>query len=579
MYSASHPHELTGRAIQISTEQVESLRRRLAVQTATTRVLAEHVSLSDAVVALLAEIGGELHWAVGEFWEPAESARVLRRTAAWHAADAKAKAFVAGCERYTFARGAGLPGLVWAAGQAQVVEAIAESENFPRHELAQQYGLIGALAFPVQVQDEFFGVLEFFSTRRERADRELLATMSAVGTQLGSFVRRTRAEAARLESESRFRIFAETASDATFTINEKSTIVYVNPAVQRIFGYHPAELLGQSLATIIPARMRDAHNAGIRRYSETGKRNIPWSGVELPGLHKDGHEVPLEISFGEYIRDGTRFFTGIARDITERVHHQKESQEYAERLTQLVRDLEARSREAEAASQAKSQFLANMSHELRTPINAIVGYGELLRMELAGPVNQAQAEYLERVRVSANHLLGLITDVLDLSKIEAGHFQITTDAAPINDDVLAALALVRPQADAKNIVLTHECSTEGSYAGDPARVRQILANLLSNAVKFTEDGGRITVRCGAEEKGAARLFVEVEDTGIGIAADQLSAIFEPFVQASSGTTRTHGGTGLGLSISRQLARLMKGEITAESKPGVGSTFTLWLPRV
>ncbi len=563
--------------IQISTEEIESLRRRLAVQTATTRVLAEHISLADAVVALLAEIGAELGWAVGEFWEPAEAGRVLRRTAAWHSADADAEAFVVGCEHYTFARGAGLPGLVWAAGEPQVVETVEQLPNFPRDRLARECGLVSALAFPVQVQDEFFGVLEFFSARPERADPELLATMSAVGTQLGSFVRRTRAEAARLESESRFRIFAETASDATFTINDKSTIVYVNPAVQRIFGYHPAELLGQSLETIIPPRMRDAHNAGIRRYSETGRRNIPWSGVELPGLHKDGHEIPLEISFGEYIRDDARFFTGIARDITERVRHQQESREYAERLTQLVRDLEERTREAEAASQAKSQFLANMSHELRTPINAIVGYGELLRMQLAGPVNQAQAEYLERVRVSANHLLGLITDVLDLSKIEAGHFHITNDAAPINDDVLAALALVRPQADEKRIELVHECTTDGSYCGDPARVRQILANLLSNAVKFTDVGGRITVRCGAEEPGS-RLYVQVEDTGIGIAPEQLSAIFEPFVQASTGTTRTHGGTGLGLSISRQLARLMKGEITAQSEPGTGSVFTLWLPR-
>jgi PAS domain S-box-containing protein len=436
-----------------------------------------------------------------------------------------------------------------------------------------------ALAFPVQMHDEFFGVLEFFSTAYESPDPELLATMASVGTQLGQFVRRTRAEAARLESESRFRIFAETASDATFTITENSTIIYVNPAVERIFGFHPSELLGQSLTTIIPQRMRDAHHHGIRRYRETGRRNIPWSGVELPGLHKDGREVPLEISFGEYILDGVRYFTGIARDVTDRVHHQREMHEYAERLALLVQELEARSDEAEAASRAKSEFLASMSHELRTPINAIVGYGELLEMGLAGPLTEQQQEYLDRVSVSAKHLLGLVTDVLDLSKIEAGHLKVSAEEAPIADDVEAAFALVRPQAEAKGIALPNQCVIDEKYVGDSGRVRQILVNLLSNAVKFTEPGGRVSVRCETRDEGLeSRLCVHVQDTGIGIAPEQLSAIFQPFVQASTGPTRTHGGTGLGLSISRQLARMMNAEIMVESEPGHGSTFTLCLRR-
>jgi two-component system sensor histidine kinase/response regulator len=572
---------------QSAGNEVESLRRRLAVQTATTRVLAEKNSLADAVPALLAEIGTELRWAVGEFWEPAPDGEVLQRTAAWHSGDTNAQAFVAGCEGFTFHRGIRLPGLVWESRQPEVITDVVQANDLPRGPLARECGLESALAFPVQIHDEFFGVLEFFSDRPECSDPELLATMGAVGNQLGQFVRRTRAEAARLESESRFRVFAETASDATFTINEASTIIYVNPSVERIFGYKPAELLGKSLVTIIPARMREKHHAGIRRYRETGKRNIPWSGVELPGLHKDGHEVPLEISFGEYSRDGVRYFTGIARDITERVRFQRESEEYADRLTRLVGELEARSDEAEAASRAKSQFLANMSHELRTPINAIVGYNELLQMGLAGPLTKEQAEYLERVSVSAKHLLGLVTDVLDLSKIEAGHFTVTTEVVPIADDILAAMALVRPQAEAKSVALTHECSIDTKYLGDSGRVRQILVNLLSNAVKFTDPGGSVTVRCAGDDhrphgdnaKGPQSwLHVSVEDTGIGIAADQLSAIFQHFVQASTGTTRTHGGTGLGLSISLQLARLMNAEITAESEPGKGSTFTLWLRR-
>ena len=566
-----------------SPNEIASLRRRLAVQTATTRVLAERTSLGDAVPNLLAEIGAELHWVVGEFWEPDESGSVLRRSAAWHSGDAGARAFVDECEGLTFTRGVGLPGRVWASGTPHAIEKLPEALNFPRMPLAARHGMMSALAFPVLVGNEFFGVLEFFTPLQEVADANLLATMADVGLQLGQFVRRTRSEAARLESESRFRIFAETASDATFTITENSTITYVNPAVERIFGYHPAELLGRSLTVIIPERMRSAHEGGIRRYTETGKRNIPWTGVVLPGLHKDGHEVPLEISFGEYSREGHRYFTGIARDITERVRHEQESRENAQRLAQVITELEARTDEAEAASSAKSQFLANMSHELRTPINAIVGYGELLQMGLAGPLAATQAEYLERIRISAQHLLVLITDVLDLAKIEAGHMTVSEKVAPIAQDVQAALAVIAPAAEANSLTISNggECANDARYLGDSGRVRQILVNLLSNAVKFTEPGGSIAINCGFAKRTGDRnaqecLFVSVADTGIGIPAEQLSAIFEPFVQASTGTTRTHGGTGLGLSISRQLARLMGGAITAESQPGKGSKFTLWL---
>jgi PAS domain S-box-containing protein len=565
-------------------QEITSLRRRLAVQTATTRVLAETKSLTEAVPVLLAEIGTELGWAVGEFWEPHASGESLRRKADWHSGDARARRFAEASATWSFDRGSGLPGLVWQTLRPHVVERVHDAP-LPRQDLLREAELESALAFPVQLQDDFYGVLEFFTFTAERADPDLLATMAAVGIQLGQFVHRTRAEAARLESESRFRIFAETASDATFTIDAKSKIIYVNPAVERIFGYRPEELLGQSLTTIIPTRMREAHHVGIRRYRETGVRNIPWSGVQLPGLHKDGHEVPLEISFGEYILDDARYFTGIARDVTDRVRHQEESEEYARRLTHLVSELEERTQEAEAASKAKSNFLANMSHELRTPINAIVGYGQLLQMGLAGELTERQSDYLNRVSVSANHLLGLITDVLDLSKIEAGHLSVEIKASPIAVDVAAALDFVRPQAESGSITLRDECDLQTKYMGDPARVRQILLNLLSNAVKFTEPGGSVTVRCGTKESGPPRVraqnpgacvFVSVEDTGSGVAPDQLAAVFEPFVQASTGHTRTHGGTGLGLSISRQLARLMNGEITAESEPGKGSTFTLWL---
>ena len=265
----------------------------------------------------------------------------------------------------------------------------------------------------------------------------------------------------------------------------------------------------------------------------------------------------------------------------------------------LFADAQRARAEAEQANRAKSQFLATMSHELRTPLNAILGYADLLELEVAGPVTPGQRRYLERVRASGRHLLGLIDDVLDFAKTEAGQLEVARERTRLAEVVTAALELVRPQAEARGVSL----STEGTagdlaFCGDGDRARQVLVNLLSNAVKFTGAGGAIRI-VGARLRPAAMagladdarpgrpmpptgwVVLHVHDTGIGIPADQLERIFQPFVQADRGDrseyARSHPGTGLGLAISRQLARAMEGELTARSEPGAGSTFTLWLP--
>ncbi len=246
--------------------------------------------------------------------------------------------------------------------------------------------------------------------------------------------------------------------------------------------------------------------------------------------------------------------------------------------------------QAEQASRAKSQFLATMSHELRTPINAVIGYADLLEVGIAGVLSPGQLGYVERIRASGQHLLSLVTEVLDLARVEAGLMDVRAEVAEVREAVLAALSLTMPQAAARNLAIGDEgdCYPAVRYLGDPERVRQVLANLLTNAVKFTEPGGRVTVRCrvAARPPGAAApagegpwVGIEVEDTGIGIAPDQLARVFEPFTQVESGYTRSHGGIGLGLAISRDLARLMGGELLAESEPGRGSRFTLWLRAV
>jgi signal transduction histidine kinase len=243
---------------------------------------------------------------------------------------------------------------------------------------------------------------------------------------------------------------------------------------------------------------------------------------------------------------------------------------------------------AEDANRAKSQFLANMSHEIRTPINAIVGYADLLDLEIPGPLNDAQKLHLARIRASSNHLIMLVEDVLDLAKLEAGHIHVERRRASAADTAAASIELLRTQAAAAGVSI-EEPGLDGDgpfYFGDERRAQQILVNLLSNAVKFTGRGGRVTVSAGStdEPESNAHLehrdqwtYIRVNDTGIGIPPDQVTKVFQPFVQVETGHTRTRGGTGLGLTIARELAVRMGGDLTLRSEIGVGSAFTLWLP--
>jgi signal transduction histidine kinase len=247
-----------------------------------------------------------------------------------------------------------------------------------------------------------------------------------------------------------------------------------------------------------------------------------------------------------------------------------------------VRAEEARER-AEAADRAKSEFLATMSHEIRTPINAVMGFCQVL--ELEGLPDERRREYLERTQRAARQLATLVDDVLDLSKIQSGTLSVVRVATPVQPAIDAACAIVSGLVATKGIALHVSVAPELTASADPQRLEQVVLNLLSNAVKFTPAGGRVSVTASAfpggepDEDGAEGQHVEivVADNGIGIASEQLERIFEPFVQAHSGYTREFGGTGLGLSISRRLARLMDGDVVAESTPGVGSRFTVVLP--
>jgi signal transduction histidine kinase len=232
-------------------------------------------------------------------------------------------------------------------------------------------------------------------------------------------------------------------------------------------------------------------------------------------------------------------------------------------------------REAEGANKAKGEFLAMMSHELRTPLNAIDGYGELLEMEIHGPLSVAQRNDVARIRKSQRVLLGLITDILNYARIEAGQVRYSLEPVCVSELVDAVIPLVTPQADLKRLHVEVSSSTGQAVAvADSDKLQQVLLNLLSNAVKFTPEGGRLSLDWAIRDSSVE---IHVVDSGIGVPCDRLESIFEPFVQVDTSLTRVHHGTGLGLAISREFVRGMGGDLRVESTPDVGSTFTVTLP--
>ena len=375
-------------------------------------------------------------------------------------------------------------------------------------------------------------------------------------------------------SDSAFRVLAQTAADAVVIIDAESVIQFANPATERIFGYDTGELLGAKLTKLMPERMRAGHQSGVERNVRTGEKQIPWRSLQLPGLRKDGTEFPVEISFGESRTGDVHLFAGFIRDISERVQYERALEHTAAELEATIRELRGRAQEAEAANRTKAVFLATMSHELRTPLNATTGYADLLLEGIPEPIPASARKQVGRIRLASQHLLTLIEEILTHSRVEAGRESVHIEAVQLEDLVREVCAVIQPLAAEKQL----EFRGPGTGLSltlwtDAGKLRQILVNLLGNAVKFTERGW-VSLDIMAEGDGVQFL---VRDTGIGIPSEDLERIWEPFRQLDSSNTRRAGGTGLGLSVSRQLARLLGGDITVESAPGDGSTFTLRLP--
>lgn len=390
-------------------------------------------------------------------------------------------------------------------------------------------------------------------------------------------VERSRAQEAVLIEKERQTALSENAPFGMIMVASDGSHRYMNPRYIELFGYTIADIPDRTAWFSKAYPDPEYRQKMLARWNGMMEHALPGEGrsYENRVVCADGREKivnlrPVKLENGEILVS--------AEDVTERKRVEEELAKYRGHLEDLVLkrtlELEKALELAESADHLKSAFLATMSHELRTPLNSIIGFTGLLVQGLAGPLNDEQKKQLHMVQNSSRHLLELINDVLDISKIEAGQLNIASEPFDIDESIRRVIGIVSPLAERKDLALYLKPSSKlGTITGDKRRVEQVIINLLNNSIKFTENG-YVEVSCRLED---SEVHISVEDTGIGIAPEDLEKIFRPFQQVDTGLSRKHEGTGLGLSITKKLVDMMGGRITVQSTVGKGSTFSIVIP--
>jgi PAS domain S-box-containing protein len=438
------------------------------------------------------------------------------------------------------------------------------------------YQVIGNYPFVIAV-----GVAssDYLSEWRRSSAAVILGSLLFLGIIAAVFVRLARAESRRdrtelelHESESRYSaLFADAKAVMLLIDPESEKIIEANPAAQRFYGYSRERMLQMKISEINMLTQAQVH--AEMRAAKAEKRD--W--FLFPHRLASGEIRQVEVHSGPFRYAEKTVLYSIVHDITDRTHAEAELARYRDRLESLVEErtaaLSIAKETAEVASRSKSTFLANMSHELRTPMNAIMG---MTALALHQATNPRQADQLNKVTQASRHLLSVINEILDISKIEANRLKLDSTRFEMGDVLENITNMIEGQASDKGIAIVVEIDPAlagQALMGDPRRIEQVLLNLSGNAVKFT-DKGTVTLRIEVEQESASRvaLMFRVTDTGIGISPQDHKRLFTAFEQADSSMTRQHGGTGLGLAISKRLVEMMGGNIDVASEAGQGSTF-------
>ncbi|HXT99632.1 MAG TPA: ATP-binding protein [Polyangia bacterium] len=593
-------------ALEREVAERQRTERLLSLQYVITRVLAGANSLEEAAPVVLRIMGENQGWHVGELWQVDDSRQFLRCVDIWQTEDFTGGDYLEQRRSLRIAPDVDLAGRVWQRHLPLWIQDLAEEPMLPVAMQARDSGLHGAFAIPLRNGPEVIGVMSFYSTEVRHANDDHLSMLSALGGQIGQFMERKRMEQGLRDSEERYRSVIAALDEGIVLVDSDGRLLATNASAERILARSSIELLGSPGADAFASVVGEDERTVLALelpFLVTLRTGEARQNRVLGVTRKDGSRVWISMNSQPLVRFGeTGPYAAMASfsDITARkaaeeslrATHADLENRVEKRTSQLLeanvrmrREVEERERAqremrsakdaADTANQAKSAFLANMSHELRTPLNAVIGFSELLEQEIFGDLNNKQRTYVKNVLVSGRHLLQLVNDILDISKVEAGRMDLAYERTPIGSIVDVVRSVIAAVAAKKGIDLDVDVpATLPEVHIDPGRIKQVLYNLIANAIKFTPRGGMVRVSARAD---ARHVVVSVSDTGVGIAKEDLPRLFREFEQLPQANGVRSEGTGLGLALTRRLVELHGGKVAVESELSKGSTFSVFLP--